>query len=332
MERVEKHLKNERGDALTPTLILSAVALTVLMGLGYSLISLMKMQKGAALSGDRTDVQEQMKSALSFRQVCLQAVNNMGAQYITPGINNTSNLKLQMFMSGQVRTLDPAAANPEAAAGLTVTSLQFVQSDVPQASSGIDVTGTGATVSGTLLTGNIVIGLKKTNTSLYARDFKPASIPAVIAVDAGNKIIGCATVANDSSTCSQMGNQWLPLNPPGEQCLRVNQCDIGGGYCQAPAGEGGFKNPATNDYKCPAGYDARQKGVVSYATSCGKSCINTTMHPVIECAKCRGLGGASIPGSTPQTYTDVTLDFSSSDTETQTSALGSFLSGLGFSF
>lgn len=319
-------LKNERGDALTPTLILSAVALTVMLGLGYSLISLVKMQRGAVLAGDRVDVREQIKSGLSFRKTCLAALSG---QSIPPGKNNSTAVKLSMYLSGQNRTLTPGA---EAATGLTVASLTFNQTRDTETSSNIDPMGNGpsAVVSGRILRGNLSLSLRKTNSSLFARDYKPDDVPVTIAVDTGNKVIACITDNYDNTTCSAMGNAWLPLNPPGSQCLRQKQCDLGGGYCNAPTGKGGFVNPATGGMSCPSGYKARQKGVVTFADECGKSCVKNETFPVIECAKCRGLGGDSvvddtIPANGSQTFGAET----GSAADNQLTALESFFAGLG---
>lgn len=326
MGNFKSFYKNERGDALTPTLILSAVALTVMLGLGYSLISLVKMQRGAVLAGDRVDVREQIKSALSFRKTCLAALSG---QSIPPGLNNSTAVTLNMYVSGQNRTLAPGA---EAATGLTVASLTFKQTAAPVASSKIDPMGNGPTavVSGRILKGNLSLSLRKTNTSLFARDYKPDDVPVTVAVDSGNKVIACITDNHDGDACSAMGNAWLPLNPPGSQCLRQKQCDLGGGYCNAPTGKGGFKNPATNSMSCPDGYKARQKGVVTFADECGKSCVKNETFPVIECAKCRGLGGDSvaddtIPANGSQTFGAET----GSAADNQLTALESFFAGLG---
>lgn len=318
--------KNERGDALLSTLILSAVGLAVMVGLGSSMISLVKMQRGAVLAGDRVDVREQIRSGLSFRNTCLGA---LGGQSIAPGSGNSTPITLNMFMSGQTRVLAPGA---EAALGLTVTKLTFDQTAAPTASSSIDPTGsTLPLMSGTILTGKIVINLKKTNASLFAPQYSPDEIPVTVAVNAGGSVIACVTESSDNSTCVQMNNAWFPLNPIGSQCQRKEQCDLGGGYCNAPVAKGGFVNPATSAMSCPTGYKARQKGVVTYATACGKSCVNNETFPVVECAKCRGLGGDLMPDvPVPPATSSMFGSPTGSAIDNQQTALENFFNALGY--
>ena len=324
-----KILRNQRGDMLIPVLLTAAIGATLILGMASAFSNYYRAQKSVSLSDDEKNVIEQIQMTLSDPAACRAAFlnTNLAVALANPSpiiasptpapIANLARLDASIMINGiSTRVKDPQAppATPNnyeplaSVPGLGVTMFRFQNSTLPLLNVSIRDPISGALVPRRLLSGALFVQFVKTGTGMAAPMSKPIAIPMTIAVDAaGPQLAHCQASTDEGLTCTAMGNMWLPFGDTGQRCIEMNGCRYGGSFSDGPASEGGFNNPLTGTRSCPSGgYTQRRKGTISYAVSCGKTCMTTNHHNVYECSLCSD-GSGAITGNVPGAYTPTSL-------------------------
>lgn len=131
----------------------------------------------------------------------------------------------------------------------------------------------------------------------------PKDIPVKVLLDPSGVIQSCNVSASAALTCEQMGGHWNPTAiDPDQRCIPRRSCQYGGTYSTAPLSQGGYANALTGGFNClDSSYTAQRTGTVTYATACGKTCVNNFYYPIYTCTRCGdqvALSGTVVDGTT----------------------------------
>lgn len=306
--KLTKLLRTNKGFTLAETMIGLGVSTIVLLGVAQSFEMLSQGKKSIELGSSATEWTQELRQTMKTTQC--QATLAGKAFPASMGASLTLN---SVSMGGKTYT-----KGADMGRGMILKDVQLIRNSSSGTSMTYQATPSSSKVQALSYVGVLRVQLEKPAASMGGKAMPPAYIPVRVTTDMSNKVLDCTNVGDlTASTCSDLNFIWDAAT---EQCrYRLGQCQYAGSYVSKNftngATTGGFVNPFTNDYSCPAGedYQARVAGSFNKAESCGKGCVRNLLAPVYECVKCYDAAGKLIaPGGTA-TLTYVPADIKADD-------------------
>jgi hypothetical protein len=280
-------LRTKKGFTLAETMIGLGVSMVVLLGVAQSFNLLSRSKKSIEMGADAVQWTQEFRQAMSSGQ-CAATLTGKAFPGTAGGSTDIPSIKMSSTVTVNVGS--------EIRPGVVLNSVKLIRN----ISGGGVPTTYGTNTPAKIHVGVLRVQLQKPSMTMGGALPQPTYIPVRLTTSNSNQILDCATVTNlTESTCTDMHFVWSA-----GQCLyRLGQCQYAGSYVSSSytggGASGGYKNPFSNGYNCPADYDARLAGSVNTAKSCGKGCVSNLLAPVYECVKCYDAEGNKVaPGAT----------------------------------
>lgn len=288
-----RSLKSELGFIEIEYMIAGALVTILIMAVMGALAMMHRFQRANDASADSYYMLNSLIATVKTEDKCTQALQ--GAIIPTSvGMETPVSIPVELPNVGMT-TL--AAGPGEIIPGVRITTLSLLYNPGMPSTMPPPPPQTVTLINGTVLTQHLVnirLATQKLADGQPAGFTAPKDIPVPVLVDAGNRIQYCEIDAGEARVCAESGGMWDPSaprvhDPTNPRCKSTDHCDYGGSFSISEAftnGHGGYVNPLTGGFGCPAGFTQQRTGTISSSRQCGKECVENFFYPTYTCMRC----------------------------------------------